>query len=154
MTIAYKASCSKALRVALHAHEGQTDKGGRAYICHPIAVAGIASDYFGADDELTQVCMLHDVIEDTAITAEDLVSEGFSDKVIDAVLAMTKMNGQSYEDYIDGVLANELASKAKLSDLTHNMDPRRMIGTTQKDLDRMCKYMKSYEKIRDRLHMQ
>ena len=139
---------STMLLLATRMHDGQFDKGGKPYIMHPIAVMNILSS---DDEELNCVALLHDVVEDTKTTWEDLYDLGCSTRIVEAVQALTKMPGQSYSEYQEGVFANRDAMLVKKADLTHNTDIRRLKGVTQKDIDRMAKYNRFYLEIESRL---
>lgn len=132
-----------ALSIALKAHSGQTDKGGAVYILHPLRIMAKMSN-----DTERAVAVLHDVLEDSPYTTQDLLDEGISAEVVTAVLALTKkadIHGvvMTYEDYLVGVKANALARKVKLADLEDNMDLSRLINVTDKDLKRCEKYQKA-----------
>lgn len=136
------------LVLATNAHAGQFDRGGKPYILHPLKVM----HYLKTDDEELQcIALLHDVIEDTKTTWSDLEAIGCSERVISAVKALTKMPGQSYDEYKEGVFANEDAMRVKLCDLRHNTDIRRLKGVTQKDIDRIAKYNRFYLEIQAKL---
>lgn len=126
---------NKAYRIAQKAHFGQVDKAGVDYIKHPETVAS-----FVTTDEEKAVAYLHDVIEDTAVTLDDLKDNGFSEKVITAIDILTKKRGQDYQTYLKAVRENELARVVKLADLRHNSDLTRLNQVTQKDLNRCKKY--------------
>lgn len=136
------------LVLATNAHAGQFDKGGNPYILHPLRVMSFLKD---SDEELQCIALGHDVIEDTNTTWEDLRLVGMSERVITGIAALTKMPGQSYEDYKQGVFANIDAMKVKLCDLRHNTDIRRLKGIRDKDIERMVKYQKFYLEIQSRL---
>jgi (p)ppGpp synthase/HD superfamily hydrolase len=122
------------------------DKGGAPYILHCLKVM----HYLKTDDlELMAAAVLHDIIEDTDVTYEDLRNYGFSERVIAAVRAMTKMRGQSYEEYKLQVKANPDAVRIKMADLRHNSDIRRLKGVTEKDIRRIEKYMKFYNELKE-----
>ena len=107
----------KALQIASKAHEGQRDKGGRPYILHPIRVMMSLEN----EDEETQiVAVLHDVVEDTQVTGEDLKAEGFSEDVLLALLLLTRAQVQSYAAYVITIKTNKIATKVKLADLKDN----------------------------------
>ena len=120
----------KVLVLATNAHAGQFDRGGNPYILHPLKVMHYLKT---TDEELQCIALLHDVIEDTNTTWEDL-------REIAAVSALTKMPGQSYDQYKQEVMANEDAMRVKMADLRHNTDIRRLKGVTEKDIARMAKY--------------
>lgn len=105
-----------ALKIASQAHLGQVDKLGHDYITHPTRVAA----RFAEDSNLQAIAYLHDVLEDCAVTEESLRAL-FPDHIVDAVVAMTKQDGQLYEDYLEQVKANELALAVKLADIEDNM---------------------------------
>ena len=128
---------AKMLVIATNAHAGQFDKGGLPYILHPLKVM----HYLKTDDEELQCIGLgHDVIEDTSVTYKDLREAGMTDRIINGIRALTKLPGQTLEEYKEGVFANVDAMRVKLSDLSHNTDIRRLKGVTEKDLQRMAKY--------------
>ncbi|TCL74230.1 HD domain-containing protein [Hydrogenispora ethanolica] len=129
---------NEALNLAKAAHEGQFDKGGNPYILHPIAV----SEMVKTEDEKI-VALLHDVVEDTSITLDDLRKRGFSPRIVDAVDAITKRDGVGYEEYIRRVSQNSLARNVKIADMTHNMDLSRIANPSQKDFERIARYEKT-----------
>ena len=131
----------RAYRFALKAHEGQLDKGGKPYIDHVMYVAS----KFVNDYELRIVAMLHDVVEDTKYTLEDIALEGFEKNIIDAIRVITKLDDMDYMDYIENVSSNELASRVKMEDLKHNMDITRLSEPTDYDLRRVAKYKKALD---------
>lgn len=106
-----------ALDIATRAHAGQVDKGGRAYIEHPVRVAERVKVY---GDEAVVVALLHDVVEDTSVTLKHLYEAGFNDCVLAAVAAITKDPEESYDAYIGRVKQNRLATLVKIADLTDN----------------------------------
>lgn len=114
---------NKALKIATKAHDGQTDKGGQPYIFHPIRVALNCET-----EEEKIVALLHDVVEDTSVTLEDLKAEGFDDDIIKAVKCLTKRKGDDYEDYIVRVGRNLIARHVKIKDLEDNLDVSRLGG--------------------------
>ena len=138
----------KVLVLATNAHAGQFDRGGNPYILHPLKVM----HYLKSDDEELQcIALLHDVVEDTNTTWEDLREIGCTERIIFAVHALTKQRGQSYDQYKHEVLANKDAMRVKMADLRHNSDIRRLKGVTQKDIDRIAKYNRFYLEIQTRL---
>jgi (p)ppGpp synthase/HD superfamily hydrolase len=139
----------KVLVLATNAHAGQFDRGGNPYILHPIKVM----HYLKTDDEELQcIALLHDVIEDTKTTWQDLQDIGCTARVISGVRVLTKMPGQTYDEYKKEVFASLDAMKVKACDLRHNTDIRRLKGVTQKDIDRMAKYNQFYLEIQSRLN--
>jgi guanosine-3',5'-bis(diphosphate) 3'-pyrophosphohydrolase len=144
----------EAIALAAKAHENQLDKNYQPYILHPIRVMQGVSHY---NCEITSMtAILHDVIEDTSWSlskgcpysiCKGQVIVQLDEDLFKALTAITKNPGEDYQNYMDRVLVNIHASRVKLADLNDNMDPKRMIGTSQKDLERMSKYMKSYELV-------
>lgn len=135
--------------LATVAHAGQVDKAGEPYILHPLTVM-----YFlgpEADEELRSGAVLHDVIEDTKTTYEDLKNAGATERVQKIVRNVTKLPGQTYEEYKAQVMQDEDSMKVKLADLKHNSDITRLKGVTEKDIARMAKYHKFYLEIQTKL---
>ncbi len=133
----------RAIEIATKAHAGQIDKGGKEYIGHPLRVMEM-----GNTEAEKIVGVLHDVIEDTSITIENLSEEGFSKEVLDALLCVTKLsNKENYDDFISRVMTNPLAVKVKINDLKDNMDITRLNKVSNKDLERIRKYQKAYNKL-------
>lgn len=139
---------SKMLVIATNAHAGQFDKGGNAYILHPLKVM----HYLKSDDEELQcIAVGHDLFEDTDVTATQLREIGVSERVIEGMFALTKMPGQSYDEYKQGVFKNKDAMLVKRADLRHNTDIRRLKGVSEKDIARMAKYHQFYLEIEQKL---
>lgn len=139
----------KVLVLATNAHAGQFDRGGKPYILHPLKVM----HYLKTDDEELQcIALLHDVVEDTDTSWKDLEALGCTERVLNAVRALTKLPGQTYDEYKEVVFANEDAMRVKLCDLRHNTDIRRLKGVTQKDIDRIAKYNQFFLEIQARLN--
>ena len=130
----------KAYKIAKKAHLGQVDKAGEDYIKHPEKVAS-----FVKTDEEKAVAYLHDIIEDTELTLEDLSEYGFSKEVIEAVNIITKKRGEDYQSYLNSVKKNKLARAVKLADLRHNSDLTRLAKVTEKDIKRKEKYQKAID---------
>lgn len=138
----------KMLVLVTNAHAGQFDKGGNPYILHPLKVM----HYLKTDDEeLMCIALGHDVVEDTNVTYKDLRDTGISERVIDGIKALTKVPGQTYDEYKEMVFSNEDAMRVKMADLRHNTDIRRLKGVTEKDIARMVKYQVFYTEIKSRL---
>ena len=133
-----------AFEIAKTAHAGQTDKAGLDYILHPLQVAAEVTT-----DEEKAVALLHDIIEDTDVTASELLAKGLPDNVVEAVEALTKKHNQNYAAYLAGVKKNRLATAVKLADLKHNSDLSRLEKITQKDRERAEKYRKAIEYLSD-----
>ena len=128
----------RAIEISAHAHAGQIDKAGEPYILHPLRVMmGVPT----RDEQI--VAVLHDIVEDTEITPEDLRAEGFSDRVVEAVVTLTKVKGQTYEQFIAGLAHHQLARVVKLADLKDNSDISRIPDPTDRDLERLEKYRRA-----------
>ena len=112
----------KAMKIAYDAHHGQQDKSGVPYIFHPLHLAEAMEDEISCC-----VALLHDVVEDTEITLEQLASE-FPDQVVEAVRLLTHEPDTDYFDYVRAIKANPIAKQVKLADLAHNMDASRFSG--------------------------
>lgn len=133
---------AKAIEIAIEAHKGQEDRSGLPYIAHPFRVMNA-----GKTLEEKIVGMLHDVVEDTEWTLEELLSEGFSPAIVDAVEAMTKFPGESYDVYLKRLQKNAIAVRVKLNDLTDNMDIRRLHEIGENDIARLKKYLSAYQQL-------
>lgn len=138
---------SKAIEIATIAHSGQFDRGGNPYILHPLKL----QHWLRCESELIQcIAVLHDVVEDTNVTVEE-IREQFGDFVADSVNRLTKKEGQSYEEYLEGIMLDRAATIVKIADLRHNSDIRRLKGVRPKDLERIQKYHESYLKLKESL---
>ena len=129
-----------ALSIATEAHRGQFDKVGIDYIEHPIFIASQVDS-----EEEKAVALLHDVIEDSPVTAEELLNAGLPETVVTAVQILSKKKGQDYQTYLKTVKSNPLARAVKLADLKHNSDLLRLETITDKDLERLEKYKKAID---------
>ena len=134
----------RAVFIAAREHLGVRDKGGHAYILHPMRIAMRLNTN---DEELMSIAILHDVIEDSKLSFEDLKAEGFTDRVIEALKLLTRQKGVSYDDYIDGMRGNRDALIVKREDLRDNSDITRLKGVSEKDFERMNKYIRSFAKV-------
>lgn len=138
-------SYTKAEKIVERLFEGKTDKGGNPYLNHLYYVSNHLEEI-----NMKIVGLLHDLLEDTIITADDLKEVGFNSKIIEALLLITKMDDESYEDYINRVLdSNNLtAINVKKVDMEHNMDLSRITNPTSRDYKRLeKKYKPQYKKI-------
>ena len=134
----YTPLTNTAMRIAYQAHHGQLDYNGIPYIFHPIHLAE------SMDDEISCcVALLHDTVEDTALTIEDLKSV-FPPEVTDAVALLTHRNGTDYFDYVRAIKHNPIARKVKLADLAHNSDQSRCMGSDLSE-ERKLKWKEKYE---------
>lgn len=129
--------------IATEAHRGQLDKAGCDYIEHPLRVMAAGKSL---DEKIVGV--LHDVVEDTNWTFEDLAAEGFSAEVIEALRCVTKLSeSEPYDKFIARVKRNPLAVVVKLNDLSDNMDIRRLPYLSDKDVKRLKRYLKAYKQL-------
>jgi len=139
---------NKMLVLATNAHAGQYDKGGKPYILHPLKVMHYLKS---EDEELQCIALGHDVIEDTKVTYVQLRELGITDRIIEGIRALTKIPGETYDEYKERVFANEDAMRVKMADLRHNTDIRRLKGVTEKDIARVAKYHMFYLEIQGKL---
>lgn len=136
------------------AHRGQVDKGGNHYFLHPFRVSQETKNQFtwkqSEFDKYIAECvaLLHDVIEDSCITADDLVNEGFEYAIVNRVVRMTRKEGESYMDYIKRIGEDNICRIVKMCDLKDNMDITRLEKITDKDFDRLKKYHKAYKYLK------
>lgn len=133
----------KAIEIALRAHAGQKQKDGSPYILHPLRVMGRVHT-----DKERIAAVLHDVVEDSAITLGDLRAAGFPEDVLETVRLLTHEEGISYEDYVRRLKPDPMARRIKLADLEENSDIRRLSGIEEKDLERLRKYHRAWQILR------
>ena len=134
----YTKMTNRAIKLAYQAHHGQLDKSGLPYVFHPFHLAEQMKT-----EETVTVALLHDVVEDTDYSLEDLRKMGFSDGVLDALALMTHDPSVPYMEYIKCLKRNPIARSVKLADLTHNSDLSRLPVVIEKDLERAEKYRKA-----------
>jgi (p)ppGpp synthase/HD superfamily hydrolase len=137
----------RAIEIALHAHAGQKGKDGSPYILHPLRIMARMS----ADAE-RMAAVLHDVVEDSQVTLEDLRKAGFPEEVLTAVKLLTHEEGISYEDYVERLKPHPIARRIKLADLEDNSDIRRLSGIEERDLERLRKYHRAWQILRPSRH--
>ena len=136
----YTPNINKALNLMYEAHKGQKDKGNIPYVFHPYHIA----EQMNTEDEII-VALLHDVIEDTNFTLEDIKSYGFNNNIIEALKVITHDKKTNYTDYINKISKNKLATKIKIRDLKHNIDISRIPNPTEEDYNRVNQYKKALE---------
>ena len=141
---------SKMLMLAVTRHNGQFDKGGKPYILHPLKVM----HYLKSDDEELQCIALgHDIVEDCFKSVEEgmqyLYMQGFSNRILRGIEAMTKLPGEDFEAYKARVKSNPDAVLVKMADLRHNTDIRRLKGILEKDFNRMRRYHEFYMELKE-----
>ena len=135
----YTPLTNEAMRIAYKAHHGQLDYNGIPYIFHPIHLAEQMDDEYSCC-----VALLHDTVEDTDVTLEELKTT-FPKEVTDAVALMTHEKGTDYFDYVRAIKENPIARKVKLADLAHNSDQTRCIGSDLSE-ERKAAWRIKYEK--------
>lgn len=139
----------KSLEIVTKLFNDKCDKGGFPYVIHLLKV------YSGVSEYIEKVCaLLHDVVEDTDVTYDDLRKVGYPEEIIDILEIITKIKGEDYRDYIDRIIksGNRNAMNIKLSDLRHNMEPDRIKSPTANDYERVSKrYEPAYERINNKL---
>ncbi|WP_440110242.1 HD domain-containing protein [Paenibacillus sp. QZ-Y1] len=128
-----------AIKIAAEAHMGQFDKAGDPYILHPLRVMM----HLNTEAERI-VGVLHDVLEDTEVNVTELLKQGFSGQVIEALGSVTRRKDETYFDFIQRAKQNEIGRKVKLADLKDNMDWSRIKVPSEEDMKRMQKYQKAY----------
>lgn len=138
----YTPQTKLAMEIAYNAHHGQKDKGGAPYVFHPFHLA----EQMDTEAEMT-AALLHDVVEDTDWTFDDLLNAGISKEVVEVLHFLTHPEGEPYMDYIHRLLLNPIARKIKLADIRHNSDMTR--------LDTADEYKKVYfrEKYREAIKL-
>ena len=127
----------KAMQVAYAAHHGQLDRCGVPYVFHPFHLAKQMTD-----ETTTCVALLHDVVEDTDMTFEDLARD-FPPEVVEAVRLLTHAKDVDYFDYVRAIRGNPIATAVKLADLAHNSDSARAALTPESRAARLAKYAKA-----------
>ncbi len=133
----------KAHEICTQAHLGQTDKAGMPYHLHPERVAARC-----ATDAEAIVALLHDTIEDTYITPDSLLSQGFPQEIVDAILSVTKRPGETYEQFALRAKQNPIGRMVKIHDLEDNLHIRRLPALTPDDFPRLQKYLHAYHLLR------
>ena len=136
----YNELYDRALKIAIQAHRDQKDKSGRDYIMHPIRVAERCND-----PKARIVALLHDTIEDTEISVDYLREQGFPEEIVNGILSVTKRKGESYEDFVRRAAENGIGRIVKKADLEDNMDIRRLSEISEKDVERLRKYLKAWQ---------
>lgn len=140
----YTKMTKKAMKLMYEKHKDQVDKAGMPYVLHPLHVAENMRD-----EVSTTVALLHDIVEDTDITFEQLSNLGFSQDVINALKCLTHESDVEYFDYIKEIAKNHVATLVKIADLEHNSDLSRLDEVSEWDLLRVQKYSKCLEYLRE-----
>lgn len=132
----------KAILIATKAHYGQLDKGGQPYILHPLRIMQ------SCNTDLEKICaVLHDIIEDTNVSLNELREEGFSEDVLVILDLLTKKEHEEYSTFIDRISKNETACRVKIADLQDNMNLSRIENPSIEDKKRVEKYMDALERL-------
>lgn len=135
-----------AIALACRVHAGQVDKSGKPYILHPLRLM------LKFDDRDAQVVsVLHDVVEDSDTTLEDLRALGISEDAIEAIDCLSKRPSEQYNNFISRIIPNELARKVKIADIEDNLDLTRLPTLSEKDLLRVAKYHQALRRLSDNL---
>jgi (p)ppGpp synthase/HD superfamily hydrolase len=138
------ATLEDAIALAVEAHRGQTEKAGQPYVLHVLRVM------FRCETELERIlAVLHDVVEDTGRSFEDLRRLGFSEQVLGALDCVTKREGESYEQFVERAASNPIARRVKLADLEDNMDLRRLPAVGEKDAERLGRYVRAWRRLKE-----
>lgn len=130
----------KAMNIAYNAHKDKYDKGGVPYIIHPLCIAEKMED-----EKTTVAALLHDVVEDTELTFDDLKKEGIPEDIIEALIYLTRNKNDDYMEYINKIKCNDIACAVKKEDIIHNSDITRLNNISEKDIKRIEKYKKALE---------
>lgn len=139
VVLKYTPLIKKAMRIAEYAHRGQFDRGGYPYIHHPLHIAEQMEDEYTC-----AAALLHDVVEDSDFTVDDLRVRGIPEPVLEAVALMTRQTGYPYMDYICDLSENKIARTVKIADLCHNMDVHRLEWPlSEQDERRRVRYKKA-----------
>lgn len=133
---------AESISLAAAMHSNQFDFKGEPYIIHCLRVM------MEFDDETTRiVAVLHDIVEDTVASEEMLRNFHLSEEIIQAVMTLTRREGESYEDYIERVSNNSLAAKVKVADLKDNLDGARLVSFGEREAARMGRYIKALKTL-------
>jgi len=132
----------RAILIAAQAHLGQRDKGGAPYILHPLRMMMRMES-----EDAMMAAVLHDVVEDSDWTLEQLRAEGFSEDVLQAVDCLTRRDDESYDEFVARAQANAIARRVKIADLEDNMNVKRIGEMTPKDLARIKEYHRAWRAL-------
>lgn len=143
------ATLEKAVAIAAQAHAGQSDKEGLPYILHPLRVMLRVEE-----GDARIVAVLHDTIEDTTLTEDDLRREGFSERILAALRLVTHDKSEPYADYVVGCFADPIARQVKLADLEENSRLDRSLvraASLERDFRRIHRYQLSFKFLMGKL---
>lgn len=133
---------AEAILLAVTAHQGQVDKAGAPYVLHPLRMMLRVTG-----EAVQMAAVLHDVVEDTPVTLDDLRARGYPAAVVEAVDHLTHRDGESYEVFVERVAADPIARRVKLGDLEDNMDIRRLPDVTERDRERLARYLRAWRRL-------
>ncbi len=136
------ADLEDAIALAVQAHRGQKDRAGAPYILHPLRVM-----FRVETDAEKMAAVLHDVVEDTGWSLDDLRVEGFPEEVVAAVDHLTRRDGEGYDDFVRRAAAHPVARRVKIADLEDNMDVRRTGTVTAEDTERLTRYHRAWRSL-------
>lgn len=136
------ADIEDAIALAVQAHRGQKDRAGAPYILHPLRMM-----FRVETDAEKMAAVLHDVVEDTDWTLDGLRAEGFPEDVVAAVDHLTRREDESYEEFVRRAAAHPVARRVKIADLEDNMDVRRTGTVTEKDVERLTRYVRAWRSL-------
>jgi len=128
----------RAIEIAVAAHKGQVDKAGSPYILHPLRIM-----FSLKSEEEKIVGILHDVVEDSDWSFEDLKKEGFSENVIGGLKSVTKFEGEDYDAFIKRAYSDPIGRNVKIADVTDNLDIKRIDEISERDFERLKKYRRA-----------
>jgi GTP diphosphokinase / guanosine-3',5'-bis(diphosphate) 3'-diphosphatase len=137
---------NRMLIIAVNGHANQYDKGGRPYILHPLTVMHMLHS---TDEELQCIAIGHDLVEDCEVTYEQLRLAGMTERIIDGIRCLTKVPGETYEEYKSKVKSNRDSVLVKMCDLRHNTDIRRLTGISERDNKRIARYHAFYIELQE-----
>jgi (p)ppGpp synthase/HD superfamily hydrolase len=137
----------QAITLAVRVHAGQKDRYGEPYILHPLRVMCRMTT-----DTERVAAVLHDVVEDSPLSLDDLHVQGFPRDVVEIVDHLTKREGESYEQLIGRAASHPVALRVKMADLEDNMDVRRLRCVTSADAERLERYRAAWHRLHALLH--
>lgn len=133
----------EAIALAARAHRGQVDKAGQPYVLHLLRVM------FRVETEQERIAaVLHDLVEDTGHTFDDLRALGYPAEIVEALDCLTRRAEESYEQFVERAAANPLARRVKLADIEDNMDIRRYTALAERDLERLQRYLRAWQRLK------
>ncbi|HRW07842.1 MAG TPA: HD domain-containing protein [Caldilineaceae bacterium] len=143
---------AKAIALAAQAHVDQVDRAGQPYILHPLRMMMRLATQSAAlrteeREDAQIVAILHDVVEDTPTTLEDLRAAGFAERILDAIDCVTRREEESYDEFVTRSESNPLARLVKLADLEDNMDLKRIGVLTDDDVARLNRYHRAWRRL-------